>query len=160
MGLPLMSASGLPGRRVEAMRAGITTIGFSTGGFAAVGFNAKGLPGNVPPDGLAGVEPAKASSGWVEEAISLPYGVPAYGCARPRATAGRRLCSRPFIRGPVPRSIRKPGCMDSMEINKVMAAVLIAGIMFFLTGLIGMHLVSVERLEKPAIAIQGAPAPE
>jgi cytochrome c len=50
--------------------------------------------------------------------------------------------------------------MDSMEINKVMAAVLIAGIMFFLTGLIGMHLVSVERLEKPAIAIQGAPAPE
>jgi hypothetical protein len=26
--LPLMSAIGLPGRRVEAMRAGITTIGF------------------------------------------------------------------------------------------------------------------------------------
>jgi cytochrome c len=50
--------------------------------------------------------------------------------------------------------------MDSMEINKGMAAVLIAGIMFFLTGLIGMNLVSEERLEKPAIAIQGAPAAE
>jgi len=50
--------------------------------------------------------------------------------------------------------------MDSMEINKSMAAVLIAGIVFFLTGLIGMHLVTEKRLEKPAIAIQGAPVPE
>jgi cytochrome c len=50
--------------------------------------------------------------------------------------------------------------MDSMEINKVMAAALIAGIMFFLTGLIGMHLVSERRLEKPAIAIAAAPAAE
>ena len=47
--------------------------------------------------------------------------------------------------------------MDSMEINKGMAAILVAGIMFFLTGLIGMHLVTETRLEKPAIAIQGAP---
>ncbi len=48
--------------------------------------------------------------------------------------------------------------MDSMEINKGVAAVLVAGIVFFLTGLIGMQLVSEKRLEKPAIAIQGAPA--
>jgi cytochrome c len=50
--------------------------------------------------------------------------------------------------------------MDSMEINKGVAAVLVAGIVFFLTGLIGMNLVSEKRLEKPAIAIQGAPAAE
>jgi cytochrome c len=50
--------------------------------------------------------------------------------------------------------------MDSMELNKGIAAVLVAGIMFFLTGLIGMHLVTVERLERPAIVIQGAPAVE
>ena len=50
--------------------------------------------------------------------------------------------------------------MDSMELNKGMAGLLIAGIVFFLTGLIGMHLVSVERLEKPAITIQGAPVAE
>jgi cytochrome c len=50
--------------------------------------------------------------------------------------------------------------MDSMEINKGVAAVLVAGIVFFLTGLIGMQLVSEKHLEKAAIAIQGAPAAE
>ncbi len=50
--------------------------------------------------------------------------------------------------------------MDSMEINKGVAAVLVAGIVFFLTGLIGMHLVTEERPEKVAIAIQGAPSAE
>lgn len=50
--------------------------------------------------------------------------------------------------------------MDSMELNKGMAAVLVAGIVFFLTGLIGVHLVTEERPEKVAIAIQGAPASE
>jgi cytochrome c len=59
-----------------------------------------------------------------------------------------------------PHSIRKLGCMDSMEINKGVAALLVAGIVFFLTGLIGMNLVHERRLEKPAIAIQVAPAPE
>jgi cytochrome c len=48
--------------------------------------------------------------------------------------------------------------MDSMEINKGVAAVLVAGIVFFLTGLIGMQLVKEKRPEKPAIAIAGAPA--
>jgi cytochrome c len=48
--------------------------------------------------------------------------------------------------------------MDSMEINKGVAAVLVAGIVFFLCGLIGMQLVSEKRLEKPAIAIANAPA--
>ncbi len=48
--------------------------------------------------------------------------------------------------------------MDSMEINKGVAAVLVAGIVFFLSGLIGMHLVSEKQLEKPAITIAGAAA--
>jgi cytochrome c len=50
--------------------------------------------------------------------------------------------------------------MDSMDINKGIAAVLVAGIVFFLTGWIGMNLVDEKRLEKPAIAIEGAPAAE
>jgi cytochrome c len=48
--------------------------------------------------------------------------------------------------------------MNSMEVNKAIAAVLVAGIVFFLTGLIGMNLVNVTPLEKPAIEIQGVPA--
>jgi cytochrome c len=51
--------------------------------------------------------------------------------------------------------------MDSMEINKGIAAVLVAGIVFFLTGWLGMNLVAEKRLEKPAIAIEvAAPAAE
>jgi cytochrome c len=48
--------------------------------------------------------------------------------------------------------------MNSMEVNKTIAAVLVAGIVFFLTGLIGMYLVYDKPLEKPAIEIAGAPA--
>jgi len=50
--------------------------------------------------------------------------------------------------------------MDSMEINKGIAAVLVAGMVFFLAGTIGVNLVDEKRLEKPAIAIQGGPAAE
>ncbi len=57
--------------------------------------------------------------------------------------------------------------MDSMEVNKAIAAVLVAGIAFFVTGTIGTILVNEHRLEKPAIKIDvpeaaapaGAPAP-
>jgi cytochrome c len=57
--------------------------------------------------------------------------------------------------------------MDSMEINKGIAAVLIAGIAFFLFGSIGVNLVRVSPLEKSAIQIAtqeekpaaGKPAP-
>jgi cytochrome c len=48
--------------------------------------------------------------------------------------------------------------MDSMEVNKGIAAILIAGILFFLTGLIGDSLVHVRQPEKPALAIAAAPA--
>jgi len=56
--------------------------------------------------------------------------------------------------------------MDSLAVNKVVAAVLTAGIAFFLTGLIGDHLVRNEVPEKAVIAIEvpqgggggGAPA--
>ncbi len=49
--------------------------------------------------------------------------------------------------------------MDSMEVNKVIAAVLTAGIVFMATGFIGEILVSPTELAKPAIAIATAPAP-
>lgn len=50
--------------------------------------------------------------------------------------------------------------MDGMEINKGVAAVLVSGIAFFLTGLIGTHLVVEQHPETPAIAIQGTAAPK
>jgi len=51
--------------------------------------------------------------------------------------------------------------MDSMEINKGIAAVLIAGIAFFLCGTIGVNLVRVKPVEQSAIkiAVQEAPSP-
>jgi cytochrome c len=48
--------------------------------------------------------------------------------------------------------------MDSMEVNKGIAAILVAGILFFLTGLIGDSLVRERLPEKPALAIAAAPA--
>jgi cytochrome c len=48
--------------------------------------------------------------------------------------------------------------MDSMEVNKGIAAILIGGILFFLTGLIGDSLVRERLPEKPALAIAAAPA--
>lgn len=49
--------------------------------------------------------------------------------------------------------------MDSMEVNKGIAAVLVVGIVFFLTGLIGDKLVTETVPSKPAIEIKGAAAP-
>jgi cytochrome c len=49
--------------------------------------------------------------------------------------------------------------MDSIEVTKVSTAVLVAGIAYFLTGMIGANLVHPERPAKPAIEIKGA-APE
>ena len=48
--------------------------------------------------------------------------------------------------------------MDSMEVNKGIAAILVAGILFFLTGLIGDSLVHERLPEKPALDIAAAPA--
>jgi cytochrome c len=44
--------------------------------------------------------------------------------------------------------------MDSMEVNKTVAAVLVAGIAFFLTGTIGMNLVNEKPLKQTAIKIE------
>jgi cytochrome c len=44
--------------------------------------------------------------------------------------------------------------MDSMEINKAIAASLVAGIAFFITGTMGTILVHEQRLSKPAIKIE------
>ena len=49
--------------------------------------------------------------------------------------------------------------MDSMEVNKGIAAVLVAGIVFFLTGLIGDNLVRETPPEKSALNIAGRPRP-
>jgi cytochrome c len=49
--------------------------------------------------------------------------------------------------------------MDSIEVTKVSTAVLVAGIAYFLTGMIGADIVHPERPAKPAIEIKGA-APE
>ncbi len=48
--------------------------------------------------------------------------------------------------------------MDSMEVNKGIAAILVAGIAFFVTGTIADNLISETRLEKPVLKIEGAPA--
>ncbi len=48
--------------------------------------------------------------------------------------------------------------MDSMEVNKGIAAVLVGGIVFFLTGLIGDSLVRERLPEKPVLNIATAPA--
>jgi cytochrome c len=43
--------------------------------------------------------------------------------------------------------------MNSMDLNKAVAGLLVAGIVFFLAGTLGANLVSVEKLEKPAYTI-------
>jgi cytochrome c len=45
--------------------------------------------------------------------------------------------------------------MDSMEVNKAVAALLVAGIAFFLVGLIGDNLIYETEPAKPPISIQG-----
>jgi cytochrome c len=47
--------------------------------------------------------------------------------------------------------------MDSMDVNKGVAAILIGGIAFFLTGLIGDSLIHERPLEKSVLNIQGTP---
>lgn len=47
--------------------------------------------------------------------------------------------------------------MDSMEVNKGIAAVLVAGIIFFLTGLIADNLVAPTELAKSVLDIKGVP---
>src|SRR5277367_2876705 len=49
--------------------------------------------------------------------------------------------------------------MDSMEVNKGIAAVLVVGIVFFLTGLIGDKLITETEPSKPALEIKGGAAP-
>jgi len=44
--------------------------------------------------------------------------------------------------------------MDSMEVNKGVAAFLVAGIAFFVAGTVGVNLVTENKPEKPAIAIK------
>ena len=59
----------------------------------------------------------------------------------------------------VGRKAEKSGRMDSMEVNKGIAAVLVVGIVFFLTGLIGDHLVQQIEPSTPALDIKVGAAP-
>ncbi len=59
----------------------------------------------------------------------------------------------------VGRKAEKSGRMDSMEVNKGIAAVLVVGIVFFLTGLIGDHLVQQIEPSTPALDIKIGAAP-
>ena len=49
--------------------------------------------------------------------------------------------------------------MDSMQLNKAIAAILIAGIAFFVTGLIGDKIVHVQHLAHSVLKIEEAAAP-
>jgi len=49
--------------------------------------------------------------------------------------------------------------VDSLELNKIIAAVLVVGIVFFMTGLIGDHLVHVTAPDHLALKITGGSAP-
>jgi cytochrome c len=68
--------------------------------------------------------------------------------ARAQCAAGVGLCWR--------GSAEKSGRMDSMEVNKSIAAILVVGIVFFLTGLIGDNLVYMTPPAKPALDIKVA----
>src|SRR5271157_2198215 len=61
--------------------------------------------------------------------------------------------------GCVGRTAENSGRMDTMEVNKGIAAVLVVGIVFFLTGLIGDDLVRETAPSKPALAIKTGAAP-
>lgn len=50
--------------------------------------------------------------------------------------------------------------MDSLEANKVIAAVLVAGIAFFITGTIADHLIVQPELKQSVLKIEGTPAAE
>lgn len=59
----------------------------------------------------------------------------------------------------IDRSAEKSRRMDSLDANKAVAAILVAGIAFFITGLLGDNLIYEQRPAKPAIAIQSAETP-
>ena len=67
--------------------------------------------------------------------------------ARAQLAAGAMVCGE--------RTAGNFGRMDTMEVNKGIAAVLVVGIVFFLTGLIGDKLVYETPPSKPALEIKG-----
>jgi cytochrome c len=74
----------------------------------------------------------------------------AYEHDRPHATAGRGVRLR--------EGDEERVGMDSLEANKLIAAVLVAGIGFFLTGLIADNLVQQTPLKQTVLKIAGVPA--
>src|SRR4029078_4225470 len=67
------------------------------------------------------------------------------------APVGAYACSQ-APPGAMTRTRRR---MDSIEVTKVSTAVLVAGIAYFMAGLIGANIVSPEKPAKPAIEVKG-----
>jgi len=94
----------------------------------------------------------RTGTGWVDGQGSFPYGASTLW----RTTAacnGEPVDLLARLIGRTGKSRR----MDSMEVNKGIAAILIGGIAFFLTGLIGDNLVRETLPEKPVLNIATAP---
>ena len=88
----------------------------------------------------------------VEGSERFPYG------ARQLMKAHARVQHGASAMDCVKRTAEKSGRMDTMELNKGIAAVLVVGIIFFLTGWIGDSLVFVTEPSKPALDIKVAAA--
>ena len=84
--------------------------------------------------------------------MSFPYGA---------RTLWRRTAARNaepvFLLAHLVGRTGKSRRMDSMEVNKGIAAILVAGIAFFITGLIGDNLVRETLPEKPVLNLAAAP---
>jgi cytochrome c len=75
---------------------------------------------------------------------------------RGRAAAGNAPALSPAVS--IALSFGVPHCMDSMEVNKAIASVLVAGIAFMVSTLIADGLVHPTRLEHSAIKVEGVPS--
>jgi len=99
---------------------------------------------------------------WVESERVDGAGWFPYGARHLMKAHARAQCGAGAL-GCVGRTAEKSGRMDSMEINKGIAAFLVVGIIFFLTGWIGDSLVYQTEPSKPALDIKisgEAPAAE
>lgn len=97
---------------------------------------------------------------WVDGEGSFPYGAATLWTGRSACNATRDGRPARSTRTPTARhTLRMPARMDSLEVNKGLAAILVAGIAFFITGTIGDNLVQSTRPEKPVLEIKGSEAP-
>src|SRR5262245_36463187 len=147
MGAPWMSASGLSGRRVEARRAGMTTIGWR--GVPAVKASSRrdlrhiaATPTRFTTKAqrtqrFCGPGPAARRFRW-----PVP-GLPAYWTGGASAVTVRAHSNR--------GRIHRGWWMNSFELNKVIGAVLLGGFVLLLSSIIAGKLVVPHRSEPHAM---------